>query len=109
MAQPRILRFLTQALLGLLLVAWLPAVVGEAADGPFLPQIEDAFFPSVLSDDGEPDRDGWSDGKGPLLSNAACELAGMQGREIRQGTSETNPFLNLLDAWRATGPPGLDL
>lgn len=110
MAQPRIFRFIAKALLGLLLLAWLPAV-GNELESPFLPQIEEALSVSVPSDDGERDReaarDRWSDGGAPLLLTACRMVADVQGRGFTQEAADPLLTLDLLEAWRATGPPAL--
>ncbi|MEZ0172432.1 hypothetical protein [Microvirga sp. TS319] len=110
MAQPRIFRFIAQALLGLLLLAWLPAV-GNELESLFLPQIEETLSFSVPSDDGERDRetarDRWSDGDAPLLPTVCRLTAGVQGRGFTREATDPLLTLDLLEAWRATGPPAL--
>ncbi|WP_414472294.1 hypothetical protein [Microvirga sp. M2] len=108
MAQPRIFRFIAQAMLGLLLLAWLPAV-GNEPESPFLPQIEETLSVSAPSDDGERDRETararWSDGGAPLLLTACRLMAGGDGRGFTQEAPDPLLTLDLLEAWRATGPP----
>jgi len=108
LAQPRIFRLVAQALLGLLLLAWLPAV-GDVPESPFLPQAEAGLSLSDLSDDGERDRetfwDRCGDGDEPFLPSVCQLTAGIRQGVFTHSRPDALFTLDLLEARRATGPP----
>ncbi len=115
LARPRVSFAIVQALLGLMFLAWLPAIDHAGAETSFPLQLEKAFLLIDGSDSGETERESgpeeWSDGDGtsevfapadgacPLLINARGAGAGIDPWRFIN--------FNLLGSLRATGPPAL--
>ncbi|WP_047187069.1 hypothetical protein [Microvirga vignae] len=116
MARPRIFLLLVQALLGLLFLAWLPAIGDAGLESSFPFQLEETLSLSDPPDNGETDpetcRDGRSGGEGGpdalILPNILCRpILGVNGQGIRQVVPDAVLPAHLLGAPHATGPPGL--
>ncbi|MGO4526743.1 hypothetical protein AB4097_18005 [Microvirga sp. 2MCAF35] len=113
MARPRISLPFVQALLGLILLAWLPAVDHANSEASFLIQLEETLSLSALSDGGEADgeagpgawRDG-ADGPDALCPWSIASSRNLTGQGIRI-TSPQSGNIVLLGSLRATGPPRL--
>ncbi len=117
MARSRISRPIVQALLGLIFLAWPPAVDHANAGASFLVQLEQALLPAVAPDSGGADLearpDGWSDGEDSpdalAPSIIVCRSTG-HGRGQGGGFGLQCPIgFAPLGALRATGPPGARL
>jgi hypothetical protein len=110
LARSRNFLFLAQAVIGLLFLAWLPAMGDAGSENPFLFQTEEVFSLSDPSNIGEPDRDGWGDGENgpdaPALAIGSRSNPDVNGRRIRQGLPAAVLLANLFGARHATGPPG---
>ncbi|MBA1155508.1 hypothetical protein [Microvirga mediterraneensis] len=112
MARPRILLPVMQALLGLVLLAWLPAIDHANSGASFLIQVEEALSLSGLSDGGEGDGeacpDTWKDGTGGpdavLAWDLSCRSRGRAGQGVRLDSPQSGNAA-LLGSLRATGPP----
>jgi hypothetical protein len=113
LARSRISFSIVQALLGLIFLAWLPAIDQANSGTSLLIQLEETLL-SDLSDSGEADReagpDEWSDGKGSsnALVPAGLALAkeSTLGQACRFSPCQAVNF-NVLGSVRATGPPRL--
>lgn len=110
MAGSRIFRSIVPTLLGLLFLAWLPASAASGPEDPFLFQAEEILSLSDLSDQGEPDGDGWSDGEDgpdPWCRSATADglVCGPTGSNFRRGEPKAVHFAGLPGSRRATGPP----
>lgn len=114
LARPRISLPFVQALLGLILLAWLPAIDHANSGTSFLIQIEETLSLSGLSDGGETDGescpDTWKDGPGSpdaaLPGDISCRSRGLTGLGIRLFPPQSGNVA-LLGSLRATGPPRL--
>jgi hypothetical protein len=115
LARPRIYLSILQALLGLILLAWLPAIDGAASETSFLIQLEETLLLTDPSDSGESGQESfsreWSDGEGSsgalVPTNAAYRsLGGMKGQGNRFGLQQSVDIV-ILESLRATGPPRL--
>ncbi|WP_162820188.1 hypothetical protein [Microvirga calopogonii] len=114
MARPRILLPFVQALLGLILLACLPAIDHAKSEAPFLLQLEKTLSFSGLSDggegDGEVDPGTWKDGAGGSDALVPWGTASHAGSMTGQGIRLTSPQSGnaaLPGSLRATGPPHL--
>jgi len=113
-ARLRISRPFVQALLGLILLAWLPAVDHANSGASFLIQLEETLFLSDLIDgggtDGEACPNAEKDGTGGpdsfLLWDTACRPGSLTAQHIHLAPSQTGAIA-LLGSLRATGPPRL--
>ncbi len=115
LARPRISFAIVQALLGLIFLAWLPAMNHAGAETPFPLQLEKALLLIDWSDSGETERENgpeeWSDGDGTLeafvSAGVAC-LVLMNGQGPGAAIDRWQFInFNLLGSLRATGPPSL--
>jgi hypothetical protein len=109
LARSRNFPFLVQAVIGLLFLAWLPAMGDAGSENPFLFQTEEVFSFSDPSAIGEPDRDGWDGEDGPDASALAIgsrSNSDVHGRHIRKALPAAVLLANLFGARHATGPPG---
>ncbi len=115
LARPRIHRFIAQALLGLLLFAWLP--VAEGASSPFLNDpaqvLSLAELPDGAEADGEACGDAFEDGDGgldPALIGSPCRPSDDLARQ-RLNLSVPGAILiaGLSGVPHATGPPKASL
>jgi hypothetical protein len=114
LARSRISFSIVQALLGLIFLAWLPAIDHANSGTSLLIQLEETLLLSDVSDSGEADResspDEWSDGKGSSDALAPAGIALATGGTLGQGNrfSPCQPVnFNVLGSLRATGPPRL--
>lgn len=110
MALSRISRPILQILLGLLFLAWLPAMEAAAAESPFLFQVEEALSLSDLSDSGEAERGEGIDGEGSrdaliLPHVIGCSSAEVHGKSIHQNVAGKLHPADFLSVRHATGPP----
>ena len=114
LARPRIPRPFVQALLGLILLAWLPAIDQANSGASFLIQFEETLSLAGLTDGGEADGEAcsgpWKDGTGGsdaiLASDIACRSHGSTGQGIHLGPPRSGA-VSLLGFLHATGPPRL--
>ena len=114
LARSRISFSIVQALLGLIFLAWLPAIDHANSGASLLIQLEETLLLSDVSDSGEADResspDEWSDGKGSSDAFVPAGIALATGGTLGQGNrfSPCQPVnFNVLGSLRATGPPRL--
>jgi hypothetical protein len=114
LARSRISFSIVQTLLGLIFLAWLPAIDHANAGTSFLIQLEETLLLSDLSDAGEADREAFpderGDGKGSPDALVPAGLSPATGRTLGQGNrfSPRPPVrFNVLGSLRATGPPRL--
>ena len=112
LARSRLHRFIAQALLGLLLFAWLP--VAEGSGSPFLndpgqvPSLTEG--PDGAEADGEAFRDAFEDGDGGLddlvLAGARCRLSeDFVGQRLHRSIPGAVLIAGLSGVPHATGPP----
>ncbi|WP_262030408.1 hypothetical protein [Microvirga sp. Mcv34] len=114
MARPRIPHPFVQALLGLILLAWLPAIDQANSGASFLIQFEETLSLAGLTDGGEADGEAcpcpWKDGTGGsdaiLASAIACRSHSSTGQGIHLGPPRSGA-VSLLGFLHATGPPRL--
>ena len=114
LARSRISFSIVQALLGLIFLAWLPAIDHANSGTSLLIQLEETLLLSDVSDSGEADReagpDEWSDGKGSSDALVPAGIALAKESTLGQGCrfSPCQPVnFNVLGSLRATGPPRL--
>jgi len=112
LARPRIHQLVAQALLGLLLFAWLP--VAEGASSPFLNDpgqvLTLAELPDGAEADGEHCRDAFEDGDGGLddlvlAGPARHRRDGLAGQRLRLNVPGAVLIAGLSGVPHATGPP----
>jgi cell division protein FtsW (lipid II flippase) len=114
LARSRISFTIVQTLLGLIFLAWLPAIDQADSGASFPIQLEETLLLSDLSDIGEADREAfpgeWNDGKGSSDALVPAGTALATGGTLGQGNhfSPRQPVrFNVLGSLRATGPPRL--
>lgn len=114
MARSRISLAIVQVLLGLIFLAWPPAIDRANAGASFLVQLDQALLPADAPDSGGADLeaypDGWSDGEDSPDALAPSGFACRSTEHARgQGSSlglQCPIGFALLGSPRATGPPG---
>jgi hypothetical protein len=106
LARFRIQCLIAQALLGLLLFAWLPAIDG--ASSPFLDELGQVLSLAELPEGGEACPDAFEDGGGLddiILPGSSCNLMRSAAGQGRRRSVKAIGVPALPGAPHATGPP----